>query len=470
MSESASPYHQGNPARLRYAPFAGRQEAMARVAALLADPGRADGLLFLGVPGIGKTALLHAIAAALPDAFVPVYLPLQPLDSPAPGATLHETAWLLALAEAITAALVDRAFTLSRLEQIEPPGDDPRGWFEVTFLPPIFGALRGDRPLVWLIDDADRLVAAVRAGTQSTDLFAWLSALLGRARTITVILTADDAIEGDLAMLAPLIGMNDTLRLAPLGSDDLRWLLTAPVAGAYTLTESALTAAATLTGGFPALAQSLGVQLYRRWQAAPEIESLTSRDVNAMQPSVYLTAEESILTAWERLTPNERIVLAALAGLHYDDPLRRANAESIQRWLTSGESPLDITTIQTALRALEYRHWLTLAAEGAALRSAVQLQWLLANASARIRVRTTARVESGERPRRYSRDRQSGRDGRGHESEAAPIPRRALRWLVIAFVVVLLANAVAFAVTRGTPALTVEAPPPTVTLVAPGGG
>jgi hypothetical protein len=466
MIQPRNPYHDGDRARLSFAPFAGRQAIMTRAAALLAEPGRANGLLVLGAPAMGKSALLAALAASLPDPFVPVTVSLRTLtDALPPGVYLDEARLFPAIAAAVQSALIDRAFTLSRLDQIDPPGDDPRGWLELVFLPPIFGALRLNRPMVWLIDDAHLLIDAIRAGVLPADLFAWLSGMLGRARRIHLILTADDAVERDQARFAPLVGMNDVVRLPPLDSDDLRWLFSAPIEGMFTLSEAGMSAAIALCGGFPAFAQRLGWNLVERWRSAPEITTLGAREVGGAQPGVFLRSEDEIIAAWDRLTVNERLVLGALAGLHYDDPLRRANAEAIQRWLASGDSPLDVTTVSTALRALEYRFWITLASDGAALRSGLHLTWLLNSAPARARLRAPVDAPPSRRPRRFAR-------GAAPDDDDAPPPmppawRRLIRLLVIVFVLVLIANLLVLLVSggltpdpSGVPATATLFPPP----------
>ncbi len=468
MIHPRNPYHDGDRARLPFAPFAGRQAIMTRAFALLAKPGRTNALLMLGAPAMGKTALLTAIAASLPDSFVPVPIALRDLTAPLPpGVYLDEARLFPGIATAVQSALIDRAFTLSRLDQIDPPGDDPRGWLELVFLPPIFGALRANRPMVWLFDDAHLLIDAIRAGTLPADLFAWLSGLLGRAGRIHIMLTADDAIEAETARFAPLVGMNDVLRLPPLDPDDLRWLFSAPLEGMFTLNEAGTDAAIALCGGFPSFAQRLGWNLVERWRTAPEITTLGAREVSGAQPGVFLRCEEEIVTAWDRLTVNERLVLGTLAGLHYDDPLRRANAEMIQRWLATGDSPLDVTTIGTALRALEYRHWVTLAPDGAAVRSGLHLTWLLNSAPARARLRQPVDAPPPRRPRRFARDSAPTDDS------PPPMPqawRRLIRVLLLLFALVVIANLIAVLLggelTPGTsPTLA-----PTATLLPPPGG
>lgn len=436
MTQFGNPYHNGDPARLVYAPFAGRQAALARVGALVANTGRSNGLLFTGWRSMGKTALLHAIVASLSDAFVGVIVSLR-MDMPQ-----TETDWLMRLADSISTALIERNFTLSRLAEVEPPGENPRGWFEDDFLPPIFGALRANRSIIIMLDDVDRLIMAVRGGQLPADTFAYLSSVLARTGGLHLILTLDEDYEADVPFLAPLIGIKDVIRLAPLEADDLRWLMTAPISE-YSLSDEAIMAAMTLTGGFPAPAQRLGYHLYERWRSAPEVEILNARDVRGIQPTLYLRGEEEYRALWERLTANEQIVLTALSGLHYDDPLRKASAESVQRWLVETETPLDLTTIQATLRALEYRHLLLFSPDGVSIRSSLYLSWLLENARIRSKARVIAPVEPPVR-------QVVNVPSQPVRREARPgVPPRLLRFLALLLLLVVIANVVVFLLING---------------------
>ncbi|MBK8026879.1 MAG: ATP-binding protein [Chloroflexi bacterium] len=457
MSQFDNPYHNGDPARTAVAPFAGRQGAMARVGALVSEARRSNGLLFTGWRSMGKTALLHAIAATMPDSFVGVIVSLQP------NIPRDQTALLVTLAETITTALVDADFTLSRLSQLEPPGEDPRRWFEETFLPPTIGALHANRRLLLMIDDVDRLIMGVRGGTLPTDLFAYLSGLLTRTPSLHVILTIDEDYENDIPALAPLIGMNDVMRLDPLEPDDIRWLLTAPVATEYAFLDEAVRSSQALTGGFPALAQRLGYHLYERWSSAPELGTVRAQDVRAVQPALYLRCEDEHRALWERLTANEQIVLGAISGLHYDDPLRKASAESIQRWLLETDLPMDISTVQAALRGLVYRHLLLTTSEGVVVRAGLFMNWLLENAGARVRTR----------PPRMAANAPAERRERSQPPPEAQLPARGvsgrvLRLLAILLVLVIAANIVVYAIVTNRP--TDDAPAgqvPTATFIQP---
>src|SRR4051812_13181781 len=163
-----NPYHAGygDTQGLATAPFAGRKEAFARLYARLFDPVNTGALLFIGQQHIGKTALLYNADSVFKEAAVGVYVPLRE-TTPA-----NEGAWLLSIAQAVTNVLTERGFTLGRLSQLDPVGDQPREWLEMAFLPQILGALR--RKLLILIDDSDRLLMAMRAGQLPDDSFTYL--------------------------------------------------------------------------------------------------------------------------------------------------------------------------------------------------------------------------------------------------------------------------------------------------------
>ena len=161
MINPVNPYHAkyGDSDGLAAAPFAGRKEAFARLYARLYDPVNTGALCFWGAQHSGKSAMLRNADTVFKETAVGVYVPLRDATPES------EANWLLALAQAITAALTEHGFTLSRLSQLDPLGDQPREWLETTFLPQTLGAVR--RKLLILIDDADRLLMAERAGTAS---------------------------------------------------------------------------------------------------------------------------------------------------------------------------------------------------------------------------------------------------------------------------------------------------------------
>src|SRR5262249_19596992 len=122
MINPVNPYHAeyGDHDGLASAPFAGRKDAFARLYSRLYDPINTGALLFLGGRHMGKSAMLRNADTVFKDSAVGVYVSLR-------GVTPEsESTWLVALAQSITNSLTENGFTLSRLSQLDPLGDQPR--------------------------------------------------------------------------------------------------------------------------------------------------------------------------------------------------------------------------------------------------------------------------------------------------------------------------------------------------------
>lgn len=447
MLNTVNPYHAGygDTASLASAPFAGRKDAFARLYARMSDPVNTGAILFLGRHHTGKTALLHNTDMIFKETAAGVYVPLREtkLDS--------EAHWLLALAQMITDTLVENGFTLSRLSQLDPLGDQPRDWLEITFLPQIMGAIK--RKLLILLDDSDHLLAAVRTGRLPADTFSYLLSLTKKYEGLYLALTLDNDYEDDIPALAPLVMPADVLRLSNLAPDETQWLLQAPVRGVFSVPDDVTLAIHRAVGGAPGLVQHFGYQLFRRWETYPELNVFTFEDVKALTPTIYLYNEPDYRALWERLGVNERLVLTAISDLAYNDPLGRIDANAIQNWLVETDFPLDTTAINATLRSLDYRDILHPTPGGITLSATILQSWLLENA--RLGRRTAPVIPAAE-------------------SLTPPEPRppglaglatpRVLRTLAIIFVLLLIANVLAYAWVNGGTQSTAPNAEPTVTL------
>ncbi len=446
MINPVNPYHAdyGDAAGLAGAPFAGRKEAFAHLYARLTDPVNTGGILFLGAQHTGKSALLHNVDNVFKETAVGIYISLRHVTPES------EAYWLTSLADAATTGLIEHGFTLSRMSQLDPLGDNPRNWLEVNFLPQILGAVR--RKVVLLIDDADRLLMAVRAGQLPSDSFAYLLSLTQKFQGFYVALALDADFENDVDEFEPLVKPEDVLRLSHLRPDETQWLLQAPVRGLYSVPDECALAVHRTVGGAPGLVQHFGYEFFKRWETDPELNVFTLEDVKTITPSLYLYNEGDYRAVWDRLTANERLVLTAISDLLYNDPLGRLDAMTIQSWLVETDFPLDITAINATLRSLEYREILMPTPNGISLSASMMQSWLLENA--RLGRRTTAAP---------------GSEGEAAQADDEPPPRfavtpRLLRTLFIILVILVIANIVAYAwVNTGSP----NAPTnlqPTVTL------
>lgn len=364
-----------NPYYAEYPPFAGRKAAFARLNQHLTDTGSGDALVFVGRQGIGKTALLKNFDAVFDETYIGVYIPLRDTGLG------DEAEWTLGLAQEITAAVHSRNFTLTRLADLPPPGDDSRGWFVERFLPDILAVIRPHRRLILLLDDAEEWFDAVQREWLPADMFAHMQHLLEQFPQLGVVLTLDAAREADLANMSPLVKLDDVVRLTNLNRDECTWLLRQPVGAYYSVPDETITAVYRATGGDPALVRPFAAQLFHRWYVEPDLNVMTVDDAKAVTPAIYTLAAERFRKTWEQLNANERLTLTALGSLLYADPLHQVNVPTIELWLVEAGFPLDATTINAALRGLDYRELATnTPQEGIMLVAGLMQGWLLDNA------------------------------------------------------------------------------------------
>jgi len=358
------------------APFAGRQAAFARLRQQFIDPTRAGALLVIGRRHVGKTAFLRAFDMAFDETFVGVYVNLRELTLQTEGE------WWLSLAQAITERLIERAFTLHRLMDLTPPGDDARAWFAETYLPPVLALIRPHRQLVLLADDADALLEAVNIGRFSADTITFLRELIDTHPRLHMTLTLDVAHERRSADLQPLVRPIDVIRLTNLARDETDWLLREPVQGLYRLNDGALDAAWRLTGGEPAYVQALGCVLYRRFDDDLMAAQVTEEDVKQASGQVFNMMTDDLDREWNALSYHEQQAMRAISQLQYAHPLRPVDAVAIAHWLADSDDPIDVTAVSATIRSLEYNELVALTPVGVDLTSDLMRRWLLERAYA----------------------------------------------------------------------------------------
>ncbi|MDL1900023.1 hypothetical protein FBR02_04555 [Anaerolineae bacterium CFX9] len=371
----ANPYHAdyGDDDGLITAPFAGRKAALGRLYQQLTDPSHSGALVYIGRRHGGKTALLRAFDSAFSSGYAGAYLSLR---STPPE---NETALMLALAQSATAALIQAGAGLARLQDMEPPGEFPREWFTQSFLPNAIASLRQGRRLVFLIDDAERLLIAMRAGSLRDDIFTFLRDLMTQFPGLAIVMTINAEYEDELSAFSPLVQPINTVRLGVLEADETRWLLQEPARGWFTVPDDCADSVHRATGGQPGLAQHFGYQIFRRWLSTPDVNVITLDDVRALTPKVYQYAEPDFRYLWTRLSAGERAVLSAISQLNYDDPLRAPDAAAIEAWLVETDFPLDAMAIGAILRGLEYKETIVHAGGGVRPSAGLWATWLLEN-------------------------------------------------------------------------------------------
>ncbi len=354
------------------APFAGRGSAFARVRRQIIDASQQGALLVLGRRRSGKTAFLRAFDGAFDESFVGVYVTTQSL-------TGTEQDWWVGLAQSITERLIDRAFTLTRLQELQPPEDDARDWFTRVFLPPVLALIRPHRQLVLLVDDVDGLLDQIAQKDFRSDTLTYLRAMTDQLPQFHIVATLGLTHEARLSELYPLVLPTHTVRLTSLAPQETAWLLREPVRDLYTLDDAALRDAHTLTGGEPAFVQIVGQTLFRRYLSDDQT-SFTGDDIKRVGQTLYRYIEGDLRQTWLMLTYNEQRVLRGISQLIYADPLRPVDLDAIAAWLADSDDPLDSTAISAALRSLEYREIVSLIPQGIQIQSEWMQRYLLENA------------------------------------------------------------------------------------------
>ncbi len=359
-----NPYDAASP----YARFAGREAAFARLHQHLTDTNLATPpAVYLGRRRIGKTTLLRQFDRVFDESYIGVYLPLRQMSLDG------ERSWLSGLVQALSDAV--NIYSAHPLPQ--PPHDgDLRVWLHDEFLPEIFHAIRAYRRIVLLVDDVDRLAQAMDSHHLPPDTPYFLASL--HQPQLGFALTMDTFYEEHLGKLAPLVNLAVVHRLTSLTPEASIVLL-----NPCDLNEAALTLVQNLSGGEPILLQRFGHHLYEVSQnevSQSQSASLTPDDVKDTQAAVYTESEGEFRDIWATLNRDERLVLTAISGLIYDDPLRAIDIFRIEVWLVETDYPMDATAINAAARGLEYRE--IVSGQAANLKIAVGLmqRWLLENA------------------------------------------------------------------------------------------
>jgi hypothetical protein len=355
--------------------YAARPTIHARLYRQLTDPLHHGALCILGRKKIGKSAFLRAFEYAFDsNIFVGVVVPLATVTGES------EYDWWLGLAQNITARLLERQFTLTRLTDMQPPDENPRAWFSEVFLPPVLALIRPHRRLVLLLDDGEMLLERIQNGKMQGDTMTFLRDLKTRHPQLHIALTLDTAHEAHLSELYPLVLPTDTVRMGSMSFEESAGLLAEPAADAFKFDRPTHEAAYRLTGGEPPLILALGAALYRRFASEEGIHVVSQEDIKQVSAEVFRQVESGLRATWDGLNGQEQIVLRAISQLLYADPLRAVHVDAVAAWLADSESPLDLTTVGSALRSLEYREIVTLSPQGIALTSELMQRFLLENA------------------------------------------------------------------------------------------
>lgn len=322
----------------------GRDNELQAIQQMAVDRIEARALAFTGERGIGRTALLHYAAAALDTNLLPVFVSFSEdaIDS--------EDMLLRRLTSRMSALMVQREFTLIRLPDIaeRDEHDTPplRQWFDHPYLDLASQIIRPHRRWVFLFDDVHLLLDGMQNGRFPPDMLIYFENLLQNHTQLSIVMTIPLMYEDRFGELSPLVEAGTVERLQRLSPSTSGALLQHLVP---TLTMEQAERIVPETGGHPALLRRFASSLAQNWS------DLSPDRISTVKRSVYNASEAEFHQQWQQLDQNERLVLTAMISLYYENTSRDITVSLVEQWLVDTDYPLDIITIQSALRSLEYR-------------------------------------------------------------------------------------------------------------------
>jgi len=328
-------------------PFSGRDDLLTKVRAQLANTPH-EPLVVIGRKAIGKTTFLYRLIETAPANTIPIFFALKEITID------DESHFWVMTSQHILEGIEQYGLSIPDV----PMDESAREWFINGFLPAIIKILR-QRHLLLVWDDAHRLMTEVLPN----DLFIQLDSFC--SVNIQMVFGIDIAYEDQLGNFMPFITTSHQLRLGNLSRLGCEVILRhyQPSIG-NEMIDSIYTA----TGGLPILigryTDELGVH----------------SDIKALNNAVYAKSGDDFLRIWTSRTPDEQLVLTAIADLFYDDPLRPITTSIIASWSAKSDYLLDETAINAASRGLLYDEIILMANNQITVNGELFRKWLLENA------------------------------------------------------------------------------------------
>ncbi|MCC7207688.1 MAG: ATP-binding protein [Anaerolineae bacterium] len=378
-----------NPDRATRDPalFVDREDVFAFIRqAIAAGP---QAVAILGSRGMGKTAALLQAQAHVEARYLLVYIGLARADLSGGIDSLLRT-MIEAARETIESD--EQGFRLPDIP--DSPEPDLWTWFTENILDRVFAVVRRFHRLIFVLDDAERLLDAIEAGALPADLGSMLTAVAEIDERIGLVFAADSAAETRLESFAPFNSPLQVFRLGPLADADAEALTRAGSEPFYTLENDALNGILMMAGGHPYLLQLLNMLVWERSSVRRHSEPVTLDDVSAVLQTAIHSADSILRAAWDDATPTEHLALMAITALSRANRGLPVHADEIREWLINeADDPPDATAIASAVRRLEYRGVLRSPRAGLyEFAAGLYFQWLLA------RVPSETLTPPGERP------------------------------------------------------------------------
>lgn len=302
-----NPYIAGSPIK-DSAMFFGREDVYAWIRQHLRGKYQDNVIVLYGERRSGKTSVLYQMKKCLGDErYIPVLLDLQGMELEGMDG------FLWGVARKIVLGLRG----LKEMQSLDRPArrdfeDNPRDYFETVFLPPIINLL-GERHLLLMFDEANRLEEKVLSNNLSVDVFDYLRSLIQHLSQVQFIFSIGSRVEETRAS-AQLFSLAVYRKISFLDQDFAEDLITRPIAEYYSYPRPAVDRIIQLTSGQPYYTQLLCHNLFSRWmQDRPK--QLDVVDVEAVLPDVIEQATPNLQFVWDDSKPAEQAVLAALAEM-----------------------------------------------------------------------------------------------------------------------------------------------------------
>lgn len=302
-----NPYIAGSPVK-DAAMFFGREDVYAWLRQHLRGAYQHNAIVLYGERRSGKTSVLYQMKDKLGDPlYIPVLLDLQGMGLEGLDGFLWEVARKIVLA----------LRGVESIPSLERPArqdfdKNPRHQFEEVFLPPVIEAL-GERSLLLMFDEANRLAEKVEAGDLPHDIFDYLRALIQQTSRVNFLFSLGNRLEANTKGSSQLFNLAVYRKISFLEQDFAEDLITQPVAQYYTYTRPAIARIYQLTSGQAYYTQLLCHNLFSRWTKDKPAQ-LGVADIEAVLPDVIEQGTPNFQFVWEDSTPVEQAILAALAN------------------------------------------------------------------------------------------------------------------------------------------------------------
>ncbi|MGB1285282.1 MAG: AAA family ATPase [Aggregatilineales bacterium] len=334
--------------------FAGRDVIYARLNQSLMNQITDHAFVITGRDGMGKSTLLRRFQQIFGQTMPGFYLSLTELSFD------DEYGLLKILYEHTSGILEAYGFTPRRLPPLPKVDEETsseqtlqamRDWLRDTYVAELMYIIRPQRRLVWLLDDAEVLFAALDDGRLTSESIQYLYSLCAAHSQFAMILGLNLDMEHRLNALVPLVNPADVLRPGAFTLEESIALLrqVSPL-----FTDRAIEMIHQQSGGHPRLLQRFCQVLSEHPMA-----NLSSDSLDEVIDTVYSQSQDEFKQDWQTLNRDERLVMTAVSSLLYRQPERLLSVEMIGTWLEKHDYALRDISVLAALRGLEYRAMLS---------------------------------------------------------------------------------------------------------------